>query len=217
MSYTYDTLVSDIIANLEEDSAEFVDAIPTIVARAQEYLQRRIDAVNFNRVTTVSISASVRTVDLPSDVLVLKSVQVSSSTGWTNLLLQTNEYLTAYWPNYTSCAEPKYYGIIDNTQIFLAPTPIVDQAASLEYVALVTTLSSTEPTNWFSSRAGAAFFAAAMMYANIWTKNGAATTQWKALVDEELMAINNEARRTRRSDALDRNDGSPENNLGNAP
>lgn len=217
MPYTYDTLTSDIIANMEEDSDEFLAAIPLIIERAQNYLQRRTDAVNINRFTEVSISASVRTLDLPTDLLVLKAIQVCVTGGWTNLLLQSNEYLTAYWPDYVSCAPPKYYAPKDNTQIFLAPTPNVDSTALLEYVPRVTVLSSLAPSNWFSENADSAFFAAGMMYANFWTKNQAATDKWQAAADAELNFINNEARRARRSDSSDRTKGTPENNLAENP
>ncbi len=217
MAYTYTTLTEDVIGNMEEDSTEFVSALPAIISRAQEYLQRRLDAVEIVRFADVSVSASVRTLSLPSDVLVLKAVQVCVSGGWTNLLQQTNEYLTAYWPAYASVGEPKYYAAKDNSTIFLAPTPASNAAATLEYVAKVTVLTSAAPSNWFSENAEAAFFAAAMMYANLWTKNAGAATAWKGVTDSELEALNNQARRTRRSDSSDRANGAPENTLsGNA-
>ena len=61
MPYTYSTLISDIQANMEEDSAEFVSALPAIVERAQSHLQRRLDPVNIITFTEVSVSASTRT------------------------------------------------------------------------------------------------------------------------------------------------------------
>lgn len=214
MGYTYSTLVADVIANMEEDSTEFTSALPSIVERAQGYLQRRSDPINILRHAVVSVSASLRTVDLPTDVLVLKNIQLDTSAGTINLLQQTNEYLTAYWPIYTSVGTPKYYAAKDNSSIFLAPTPVSSLSATIEYVAKVTVLSSAAPTNWFSENADSAFFAAAMMYANMWAKNSSAIQFWKALADEEIAAINNEARRSRRSDAVDRSGGTPENNIG---
>jgi hypothetical protein len=214
MSYTYSTLYDDIIATMEEDSAEFVAALPTIISRAQNYLQRRIDPVNILRFVEVSVSASTRTLELPTDVLVIKSVQVCASGGWNNLIQQTNEYLTAYWPDYASCAPTKYYAAKDNLQLFLAPTPATGGLAHLEYVPKVTILSSALPSNWFSENAEAAFFAACMMYTNLWSKNQAGADRWKSVADEELFAINNEARRARRSDTSDRSQGAPENNIG---
>ena len=214
MTYTYSTLTTDLIANMEEDSDEFVSALPAIIDRAQAYMQKRADSIGINRFTSVSVSASVRTLVLPSDVLVLKAIQVCVSGGWLNLQQQTNEYLTAYWPDYVSCAAPKYYAAKDNAEIFLAPTPVSNATALLEYVPRVTVLTSALPTNWFSENAESAFFAAAMMYANLWTKNKDASDRWKAITDEELAALNNEARRSRRSDTTDRSGGTPENNLG---
>jgi hypothetical protein len=214
MPYTYDSLRTDIIANMEEDSAEFEAAIPSIITRAQSYLQRRVDPVALIRFTDVTVSASERNVRLPSDVLVLKSLNLATSTENVNLIQQTNEYLTAYWPIYTSVGRPKYYATKDNSAVFLAPTPNANTLATLEYIPKVTILSTAAPSNWFSDNAEVAFFSAAMMYANAWTKNSNAIAIWKAQTDEELAAINNEARRARRSDSSDRTQGSPENNIG---
>lgn len=213
MAYTFSTLVDDIIANMEEDSDEFVSALPSIILRAQGYMQRRVDPVNIIRFTEVSVSASTRSLSLPSDLLVLKSVQVCTSDGWTPLLQQTNEFLTAYWPDYTSCTTPKYFAPKDNSAIYLAPTPAVNATALVEYVARVTVLTSAAPTNWYSENTESAFFAAAMMFANMWTKNKDAVAVWKGIADEELTVINNEARRARRSDTVDRSRGSPENTI----
>jgi hypothetical protein len=213
MGYTYSTLVSDIQANMEEDSAEFVSALPAIIERAQSYLQRRLDPINTFRFTEVSVSASTRTLSLPADLLVLKSIQVCATGGWTNLLEQNNEFLTAYWPDYTSCAPTKYYAPKDNATIFLAPTPPSNTTALIEYIPRVTILSSSAPTNYFSERADSAFFAASMMYANAWTKNAAAVTIWKGIADEELTVLNIEYSRARRSDSSNRYLGSPENTI----
>jgi hypothetical protein len=213
VSYTYDTLLADVVANMEEDSSEFLDALPSIISRAQAYLQRRTDPINIITFSEIPVSAGVRTANLPANLLVLRSIQVSTSAGNINLIQQTNEYLTAFWPDYVSVAPPKYYAAKDNTQIFVAPTPDTNTNASIEYIPRVATLTSAAPTNWFSENADAAFFAASMMYANAWTKNANAVAVWKTQADEELAAINNEARRTRRSDTSDRNGGTPENNI----
>lgn len=217
MGYTYSTLIADVQANMEEDSAEFISALPSIVERAQGYLQRRLDPINTFRFTEVSVSASTRTMALPADLLVLKSIQVCATNGWTNLLEQNNEFLTAYWPDYTSCAPTKYYAPKDNAHIYLAPTPPANTTALIEYIPQVTILSSANPTNYFSERADSAFFAAAMMYANAWTKNANAVTVWKTLTDEELGVLNIEYARARRSDTSNRYNGSPENTLGGQP
>ncbi len=217
MPYTYTTLTNDVIANMEEDSAEFVSALPSIIERAQSHLQRRLDPVNIIRFTEVSVSASTRTLALPSDLLVLKSIQVCATGGWANLLEQNNEFLTAYWPDYTSCAPSKYYAPKDNSHIYLAPTPPANTTALVEYIPRVTVLSSAYPSNYFSNYADAAFFAATMMYANAWTKNASAVTIWKGILDEELGVLNVEASRARRSDTSNRFAGSPENTITGQP
>jgi hypothetical protein len=217
MGYTYSTLAADIQANMEEDSDEFVSALPSIIERAQGYLQRRLDPINTFRFTEISVSASNRSLMLPADLLVLKSIQVCATGGWTTLLEQNNEFLTAYWPDYTSCAPTKYYAPKDNASIFLAPTPPSNATALIEYIPRVTVLSSAAPSNYFSENADSAFFAAAMMYANAWTKNANAVAIWKGMADEELAVLNVEYARARRSDTSNRAQGSPENTIGGQP
>jgi hypothetical protein len=217
MPYTYTTLTDDVIANMEEDSAEFVSALPSIIKRAQSHLQRRLDPVNIITFTEVSVSASVRTLTLPDNLLVLKSIQVCATGGWNNLLEQNNEYLTAYWPDYTSCAPTKYYAPKDNATIFLAPTPPSNTTALIEYIPRVTVLSSAFPTNYFATYTDTAFFAAAMLYANAWTKNAGAVAVWKGILDEELAVLNIESTRARRSDTVNRYNGSPENTIAGTP
>ena len=217
MPYTYTTLTNDVIANMEEDSEEFVSALPSIIERAQNHLQRRLDPVNIIRFTEVSVSASTRTLNLPSDLLVLKSIQVCATGGWNNLLEQNNEFLTAYWPDYTSVAPSKYYAPKDNASIYLAPTPPNNTTALIEYIPRVTVLSSTAPTNYFATYTDTAFFAAAMLYANAWTKNAGGVQIWQGILNEELAVLNIESSRARRSDTVNRYDGSPENTIGGTP
>lgn len=217
MPYTYSSLSNDVIANMEEDSEEFVSALPSIIERAQSHLQRRLDPVNIIRFTEISVSASNRTLALPADLLVLKSIQVCATGGWSNLLEQNNEFLTAYWPDYTSVAPSKYYAPKDNASIYLAPTPPSNTTALIEYIPRVTVLSSANPSNYFAIYTDAAFFAATMMYANAWTKNAAGTTIWKGILDEELAVLNNEFSRARRSDTVNRYNGSPENTIAGQP
>lgn len=214
MPYTYTTLFNDVVANMEEDSAEFASALPSIIERAQSYLQRRVDPIAIIRYSDVPVLASNRILTLPPNVLVLKSIQLVVGGVASNLVQQTNEYLTAYWPDYNLVAKPKYYAAKDNAEVFLAPTPDNNGSATIEYIPKVSILSSSTPSNWFSQNAEVAFFSAAMMYANAWTKNASAIDVWKAQADEELAVLNNEARRARRSDTSDRTQGTPENNIG---
>lgn len=213
MAYTYSTLLQDVIDNMEEDSDEFLSALPSIVLRAQDYLQRRCDSAQINTFVSAIASAGEPLLTLPSNLLVLKSAMVSTSVGTGPLIQQTNEYLRTYWPVMTSTGNPKYFANLSNQIISIAPTPEADSGIVLEYVARVTTMTSAAPTNWFGDNAENALFASCMMYANMWTKNSGASQLWKTVADDEIQALNNEARRTRQSDSSDRQNGTPENNL----
>lgn len=213
MSYTYNTLVIDIIDNMEEDSDEFYSAMPDIIRRAQNYLQNRVQVPEMLVFHSTNTIANNRELDLPADLHVLKSVLLQESNRWRPLIMQTNEFLAHYWPNYSQTGVPKYYANKDNTKLWLAPTPAAAYPVNLEYVVKPPVLSFVQQTNWFSENLPNAFFMAAMMFANAWAKNAEATAAWKQLVDDELLAISERSRRTRREDVAYRGSGTPENNL----
>jgi hypothetical protein len=56
-----------------------------------------------------------------------------------------------------------------------------------------------------------------MLYANAWTKNAGAVTLWQGILNEELTALNIESSRARRSDTVNRYNGSPENTISGQP
>jgi hypothetical protein len=208
----YDALVSSLQLQMEEDSAEFLSELPQIVSRAQNYLQRRLDPPATFTYTTVSCSASNPLLSLPSDLLVLKNLELVRDER-RPLLQQNNEWLSVYWPVATSVGTPKYYAARDNSTVMLAPTPVSNAPVLVEYVAREPILSTSTSTNWFSQQADNAFVLAAMMYSNLWAKNAELAQVWKQQTDEELTALNNEFRRARRQDASDRTSGTPENNI----
>ncbi len=219
--YTYDTLTQDIKDNLEEDSAEFSSALPFIIERAQAFLQRRVDPLELVRRQIVSYSATnYGMLTLPDEVRILQNVANISSAedvpaSRYEVLQQTYEYVAAYWPDMSTTASTmKYWAPIDNNVIMIVPPPPGDRQLELKYIATVSVLSSSVSTNLFAEQMPEAFFNAAMMYANMWTKNSGAVEIWKAAANEEIMTINNEARRTRGSDAANKQNGTPTNTIG---
>lgn len=213
MSYTYSTLSSDIQNTLEENSTEFLDALPGIITRGQAYIQNRLDGPSLVKHAEILLSQGEYEIPLPADCQIIKSVQLNTAGVITPLMLQTNEYLGVYWPTRGTAGTPKYYAPKDETTIYIAPAATAAQLLMIEYVAKIATLTSAEPTNWFATNAETALFNSCMMFANRWAKNMQATTVWKSLTDEEIAALNNVARRNRRDDSYDRTQGSPENNL----
>lgn len=222
VGYTYDTLIQDIKDNLEEDSSEFDSALPFIIERAQAFLQRRVDPLELIRrqIVTHAFTSGDGLLTLPDDVRILQNVAlINQSTSVpasrTEVLQQTYEYAIAYWPDQTSvAASVKYWAPIDNERIMLVPPVSTTANFELKYVANVSVLSSTVNSNLFAEKMPEAFFNAAMMYANMWTKNSNAVEIWKAAANEEIMTINNEARRTRGSDAANKQNGTPTNTIG---
>lgn len=204
---TYDMLVIELLDNMEDDSEEYYAALPGIIQRAQEYLQRRLDTLRLCKVYTTTTTAGDRELTLPTDCLVVMSIVCND----VPLLQQTNEYLAAYWPSVTEQGIPKYWAPLDGKKVLLAPTPAAAYPVSIEYAFRVPTLTVTNQTNWFTENAPTLLFNACMMFSQAWVKNRSGFEVWKALTDDELMALMVEGKRLRREDTSNRTAGSPEN------
>ena len=67
---------------------------------------------------------------MPSDLLILRSVQIISSNVRDFLEKRDTSFISEYAPNDTVTGQPKFYANWDETNILLAPTP--DQAYTIQ-------------------------------------------------------------------------------------
>jgi len=197
----YSTLVTQIQNTMEDDSSEFVAAIPDFIHRSSLRLTRELDDDGINEFATSQFTASDPFLTLPSGTLIVRNVNyINASGSRISLLLRTSEYVADYWPVRASVGEPKYYAKFRNDKILLAPTPTSANVVEVKYVVQPSTLSAGNETNYYTNFCGNALFYASMVEACNFNKNSTAAQVWEAQYQNSILTLANEARRNRRDD-----------------
>jgi len=197
-NYTY--LVNDIIETTENDNSDFTSAIPKFVNRAELRLTKDLDDYGLVTYTSVAVSSGKNIINLPSGTRILKNFNINNAGTKINLLQRTDEFLNDYWDVSASTGTPQYYARRDNTTILIAPTAVSTVDGVIVHISRPTTLSSASDTNYFSDFCYNALYNASMVEALLFMKNYEAITVYESRYKEEVQALRNQARRTRRDD-----------------
>jgi hypothetical protein len=197
-NYTY--LVNDIIETTENDNSDFTSAIPKFVNRAELRLTKDLDDYGLVTYTSVAVSSGKNIINLPSGTRILKNFNINNSGTKINLLQRTDEFLNDYWNVSASTGTPQYYARRDNTTVLIAPTAVSTVDGVIVHISRPTTLSSASDTNYFSDFCYNALYNASMVEALLFMKNYEAITVYESRYKEEVQALRNQARRTRRDD-----------------
>ena len=197
-NYTY--LVNDIIETTENDNSDFTSAIPKFVNRAELRLTKDLDDYGLVTYTSVAVSSGKNIINLPSGTRILKNFNINNAGTKINLLQRTDEFLNDYWDVSASTGTPQYYARRNNTTVLIAPTAVSTVDGVIVHISRPTTLSSASDTNYFSDFCYNALYNASMVEALLFMKNYEAITIYESRYKEEVQALRNQARRTRRDD-----------------
>lgn len=197
-NYTY--LVNDIIESTENDNSDFTSAIPKFVNRAELRLTTDLDDYGLVTHTSVAVSSGKNVITLPSGTRVIKNVNINNAGTRINLVQRTDEFINDYWSVSASTGTPEYYARRDNTTILIAPTPVSTVDGIVVHISRPVTLSSATNTNYFSDFCYNALYNASMVEALLFMKNYEAISVYESRYKEDVLALRNQARRTRRDD-----------------
>ncbi len=111
-----DTLLDQFIRNVELDIAG------------------QVDYDDLRKYATSNTTASNRYVSMPSDLLILRSVQIISSNVRDFLEKKDTSFIAEFAPNETVTGTPKYFANWDETNILLAPTPNAAFEIQINYI-----------------------------------------------------------------------------------
>ena len=194
----YSAILSAAQQLMEDDSQEFKDYIPTALYLAEEALHRDIDTDGLAHTTTMQAVLSVATLNKPNDYRYMKDLAYKTSTGTHILEKKTPSYLDVYWPKETSVGEPKYYADINQSQIKLAPAPVSAYTVSIHYKRRIPTLTSANPTNYFTSVTPGPLFFKTMSYLAEFNRNYTLKGSFDNEYIQLVGGVNNEGRQQRR-------------------
>jgi hypothetical protein len=153
---TYAEIVSILQQWNEDDSTEFSNSIPDIIARTEDRIFRSVPQIldhrNSETGTFTSGTNTIRTT--ATDVRGIRYLYITVSSNNVFLEQRKDEYLQDYWLNSSTTSQPKYYAIdtaaTNGTTLLLAPTPDSNYSYTLKYTRMPTRLSSSNTTTYVS-------------------------------------------------------------------
>ena len=205
---TYSYLKADIIQTSENDSTEFASAFSYFVDKSELRLLKDLDDVGLNEYTTITLTKDNPVVSLNDRVHIVRNVNYTTSVSSikTNLLQRTYEYAIDYWPYASaSVGTPRYYSRKTNSSIYIVPTPATTLSGEVQTVSRPLPLSSATGTsvttqNYFSNYCYDALFTGCMIESTMFMKDWNTLPVWENRYQGAVMALRNQARRTRQDD-----------------
>ena len=202
MPMTYTSLKNDIQTWAENTGTDFTNQLDTFIDNTQQKLSREIDPVGFNQNVQSNTAVGDRFITLPSAIepMLLNYVNIIVNDDRKFLEIKPLEYIQEYWPDSSLKDEPRYFTNFDDNTLYVAPTPDAVYRIELGYQGRINPLSNTNTTNWYTENASDALLYGSLSEANLFTKNMEYYNIYKQKYVESVTAINNEARRRRRTD-----------------
>ncbi len=156
MAVTHANFLTQVRNYTEVDSNVLTDAIIQDFIKSVELdIAGKVDYDDLRKYATSNFTAGNRYVILPSDAIIVRSVQViDSSDNRTFLEKRDTSFISEFAPNDTVTGTPKYWANWeDNVQqgpvILVAPTPATADTVQLNYIKSPPEFTST--TNTFLS------------------------------------------------------------------
>ena len=158
MAYTLAELQTDIRGYTEVDSNVFTDAVLSrIIQNAENKIYREVDSDQDRHYATSSLIVGNRYVTIPSDLRLIRYVQLKDSAGNQYYLEQRDStFMAEYYsdPGSSSVDIPKYYANWDENFWVVAPTPDKTYEITLGYnkepVSIVTDTAGTYLSNKYA-------------------------------------------------------------------
>ena len=137
---TYNDLVDQIRSYTEVDANVLTTTVVNgIIKNAEFRVLRDVDSDNNRRYATSQFVTNQRYLDLPNDILIIRSVQVSDSsnfnTGITRTFMEKRD--TSFISEYNGSGikgQPKYYANWDENTMVVAPTPNDTYGVQVNYI-----------------------------------------------------------------------------------
>ena len=136
MAYTLTNLQTDIRNYTEVDSSVLSDSVlNTIIKNAENKIYRDTDTDDDRFYATSNLAAGSRYVTIPSDLRIIRYVQLTTSSGKQTYLEQRDtSFMAEYYDTpATQSGIPKYYANWDANYWVVAPTPNNTYAITLAY------------------------------------------------------------------------------------
>jgi hypothetical protein len=143
---TFNGLQAELQRYVEDDTTEFTTDLENIIARGQDKVVLDLDLDIFKTVETGALTISDSAFTKPTAAVMVRWIFVPAL--GTYIERRSLELCKMF--NIGAPGEPRFYGEVDETTLYVAPTP--DQAYAVEIGILrrVEALASGNQTNWIT-------------------------------------------------------------------
>ena len=157
MAYTFSNLKTDVRDYTEVDSTVLTDAILTTMAKnAENRIYRESDSDDNRFYATSTLSTGNRFVTIPSDLRIIRYVQLKDTTVTPNVQVFLEKKDTSYMAEFynkpgTASGLPKYYANWDANFWVVAPTPNAQYEITLAYIKQPSSITVSDSTTTYLS------------------------------------------------------------------
>ena len=170
MAWTYTTLKTAIQDYLQTTEISFVTNLPTFITQAEERILRTVQLPDFRKNVTGTLTSGDQYLAMPSDFLSQYSLAIDN-TGYEYLLFKDANFIRESFPSSTTQGVPKYYGIFDDANFIIGPTPNANFDVELHYLYKPASIT-TDPsgTSWLGDNAENALLYGSLIEAYVYLK-----------------------------------------------
>lgn len=178
MAWTYTTLKTAVQDYLQTTETSFVTNLPTFITQAEERILRSVQLPDFRKNVTGTLSSGDQYLAMPSDFLSQYSLAIDN-TGYEYLLFKDANFIREAFPSYSTQGVPKYYGIFDDANFIIGPTPNANFSVELHYLYKPASIT-TDPsgTSWLGTNAENALLYGSLIEAYVYLKG-----------DQDMMSV----------------------------
>jgi len=198
MSLTYDSLVQQIMDNLDRTDNATLLEVPNFIARAEQIGSRKILSIGMLQYVTGTLTPGINQYEKPANWRQNITFSCQSLDGLqtvSTLQLRSYEYMVQYSPQPGLQSIPIFYGDFDYNTIYIAPTPDLAYPFLWGYLQLPFPLSPQNQTNWYTNNAPDYIFYASMVEAMLYLKTDDRLQLFQGKMQEAIDSLNEQDKR----------------------
>ena len=147
MAITYSNFLTQIRDYTEVGSTVLTDTlIDQFLTNVETNVAGKVDYDDLRKYCTSNFVAAQRYVSLPSDLLIIRSIQVFDTNGDRSFLEKRDTSFISEYNNDGAQGLPKYYANWNENNFLVAPTPNLTYQIQINYITYPSHFTSTNTT-----------------------------------------------------------------------
>lgn len=184
---TYAQLQASIASYLHRD--DLTTAIVDFITLAETKLNADLDSRGQETRTNLTASTSTNLITLPTDMVEMRRLTITSVDPYSVLEYKSPEQLYADYVYVTSTQQPDSFTVI-GTSIELNCIPDAAYTLELVYRQKLTALSVSNTTNWLLTGYPSAYLFGALLQSAPWIGDDARLPMWQKMYTDAIETVN---------------------------